>query len=150
MTPYFLVLILACALNAQPVARGPFTLKLGSGKQIQVVGITVTELNVTNEKAAVLRYITEVDFDNDLQGRSAELDGIWDSFRPTLEKAGIRVIVFEICDKPSGLSPLNSVTKSRGIVLKRGKDGEWRRPPKGDKGLVPKQSPGSPEVKPLG
>ena len=149
MSPYLLALMLTCGLSAQHVARGSYALKLGSGKIIQIVGISETELNVTNEKAAVLRYITEVDFDNDLQGRSIELDAVWDSIRSTIEQAGIRAVVLEIADKPSEFSPLFSATKSRGIVLKQGKDGVWRRPAKGDMGLVPKQSPGSPEVKPL-
>ena len=128
-------------LLAQTIPSGPYTQRLPSGKKIQVIGILETEMHKTNERAVVFKYVSEVDFMNDKHARSAELTEVWSCIQPVVEKGGFRVVVMEVCEKPSSFMGMMKATKSAAFVQKRGGDGIWHRPFEGDQGLVPKQSP---------
>jgi hypothetical protein len=128
-------------LLAQAIPSGPYIQRLPSGKKIQVLGILETELHKTNERAVVFKYVSDVDFMNDKPARGAELSDVWSCIQPVVEKAGFRVAVIEVCEKPLGFAGIMKATKSAAFVQKRGSDGVWHRPFEGDQGLVPKQSP---------
>lgn len=128
-------------LLAQTIPSGPYIQRLPSGKNIQVIGILETEMQKTNERAVVFKYVSEIDFMNDKKARGAELTEVWSCIQPIIEKRGFRVAVMEVCEKPSNFMGMMKATKSAAFVQKRWSDGDWYRPVEGDPGIVPKQSP---------
>jgi hypothetical protein len=127
-------LVLACTLSAQVNPGYPKTLKLASCKVVQVLNIKKSTMHQTDEPCLALYYLTNIPF-SDMKSLYYEVEEVWNVFQPMAEKEEVLAAVVNANEPASGFL---QTSKGAGWAWKRGMDGKWHAPAKGDQGLVPK------------
>ncbi len=128
------LLCMILLLCSTALAATPSSLRLDSGKSVAVIGISRSTLKMSDESVLVLKYQTDIEF-TDMQSLSAEVESVWAVFQKTADKAKVQAAIVVASAKKAGFG----VTASAGWVWKKGTDGTWHEPMKGDRALVPKE-----------
>lgn len=107
-----------CMFNTGPM----YTIhKLPSGKEIKVVG--TGKMYFSNDEAAMsLKYITDLPM-NDEAALKAEVMEIWDVFRPSVEKEGLKRALITAQAPSKGF--IITVNTSRGYAFRKNPSGQW-------------------------
>lgn len=133
MSVRFIFLALLLAWQLSYAADAP-PLQLPSGRVVPVLGITRSTLHISNESVLVLKYQTQISFE-DIPSLYGEVETVWEVFQKKADEAGVSAAIVSASEKPA----LLGISKAASWVWKKGADGKWHAPKPGDRALVPKE-----------
>jgi tetratricopeptide (TPR) repeat protein len=106
-----------CALPSS--AENYQSVRLQTGKQIKLIGVSAGEGG--QGRSSTLRYQTDRNISNK-KDLAAEVDDIWDMFKPEVEKQGLTAAVISANAQPTGPDKFN---QQFDFVLVRDPSGKW-------------------------
>lgn len=111
------VVLFANVMPLPAAADNLQTVRLTTGKQIKLISVTAAD----GGKASTLRYLTDRNISNK-RDLAAEVDDIWDMFKPEVEKQGLTAAVISANAQPAGPDKYN---QQFDFVLIRDAGGRW-------------------------
>ena len=97
--------------------------KLPSGKEVKVLGVGKIFFT-QDEPALMLKYQTAMSLDDKFSLQKEEVDEIWDSFKPDVDKAGLQNAIISANEAPKGRFIRHN--RSYNFVFKKSNDGTWK------------------------